>query len=126
MSVSSYEGRGLQGHLGPIMSNAEYFAVATYMFPSPANPEAAAEIVMGMTALQITETNRLHTEVTHVYCAYHNVNQEFKTLMINAFEDPYLNALSDEIVGYTNCTSPQFASHLLTCFDGLPYAPCYS
>jgi hypothetical protein len=31
----------------------------------------------------------------------------------DAFEDLYLNALSHEIVGYTNCTSLQLPSHIL-------------
>jgi hypothetical protein len=35
-------------------------------------------------------------------------------LLIEAFDDAYLNALSDEIVGYANCTSLQILTHLLT------------
>jgi hypothetical protein len=35
-------------------------------------------------------------------------------LLIEAFNDAYLNALSDEIVGYTTCTSLQILTHLLT------------
>jgi hypothetical protein len=67
-----------------------------------------------MTASHITETNRLHTNATRVYRTYHNIDQAFKKLIIDAFEDPYLNVLSNEIVGYANCTSLQFVSHLLT------------
>jgi hypothetical protein len=113
MSVSSYEGGGQPGHLGLIMTNDKYFAVATDVFPSPANLGAASIIVVGMTADQITETNRVHTKATRVYSTYHNMDQAFKNMCINAFEDPFLNALSDEIVGYVNCTSLRFVSHLL-------------
>jgi hypothetical protein len=35
-------------------------------------------------------------------------------LLIEAFDDAYLNALSDKIVGYANCTSLQILTHLLT------------
>jgi hypothetical protein len=49
-----------------------------------------------------------------VYHTYHNVDQAIKKLLIEAFDDAYLNALSDEIVGYTNCTSLQILTHLLT------------
>jgi hypothetical protein len=104
MSVSSYEGGGWHGHLGLIMTSAEYFAVTTDVFPPPANQGAAATIVTGMMAAQIIETNRLHTEAICVYRTYHNVDQAFQKLIINAFEDMYLNSLSDEIVGYANCT----------------------
>jgi hypothetical protein len=60
------------------------------------------------------ETTRLHREATQVYRTYHNVNQEIKKLLIEAFDDAYLNALSDDIVGYANCTSLQILTHLLT------------
>jgi hypothetical protein len=49
-----------------------------------------------------------------VYRTYNNVDQAIKKLLIEAFNDAYLNALSDEIIGYTNCTSLQILTHLLT------------
>jgi hypothetical protein len=114
MGVSSYEGGGRHSHLSIIMTIAEYFAVATNVLLPPNNPGPAATIAVGMTAVQISETARLHTNATRVYRTYHNVDQAFKKMIIDAFEDPYLNALSDEIFGYANCTSLQLLSHLLT------------
>jgi hypothetical protein len=70
--------------------------------------------VAGMTATVIAETTRLHQEATQVYRTYHNVDQAIKKLIIESFNDTYLNALSDEIVGYANCTSLQLLTHLLT------------
>jgi hypothetical protein len=113
MSVSSYESSVRHGHFGRIMTNAKYFTVATNVFLPPDNWGPAVTIVAGMTASQIDETTWLHTVVTCVYCTYHNVDQTFKKMIIIAFEDPYLNALSDEIVCYSNCTSLQLLSHLL-------------
>jgi hypothetical protein len=49
-----------------------------------------------------------------VYRTDHNVDQAIKKLIIESFNDVYLNALSDEIVGYANCTSLQLLTHLLT------------
>jgi hypothetical protein len=49
-----------------------------------------------------------------VYRTYHNVDQAIKKLIIESFNDAYRNALSDEIVGYANCTSLQLLTHLLT------------
>jgi hypothetical protein len=49
-----------------------------------------------------------------VYRTYHNVDQAIKKLITESFDDAYLNALSDEIVGYANCTSLQLLTHLLT------------
>jgi hypothetical protein len=67
-----------------------------------------------MTAAVIAETTRLHREATQVYHTYNNVDQAIKKLLIEAFNDAYLNALSDEIFGYANCTSLQILTHLLT------------
>jgi hypothetical protein len=41
------------------------------------------------------------------------VDQAFRKKNISAFEDLFLNAFSDEVVGYANCTSVQFVSHLM-------------
>jgi 3-deoxy-D-arabino-heptulosonate 7-phosphate (DAHP) synthase len=67
-----------------------------------------------MMEVHISEMAWLHTAETRLYCTYHNVYQALKKMLIDAFEDQYLNALSDEIVGYANCTSLQLLSHLLT------------
>jgi hypothetical protein len=55
MSVSSYEGGGRHGHLGIIMRNREYFAIAADVFLVPDDPGASPEVVVGMTAAVIAE-----------------------------------------------------------------------
>jgi hypothetical protein len=55
MSVSSYVGGGRHVHLGIIMTNEEYFAIASDVFPLPDNPGASPEVVAGMTAAVIVE-----------------------------------------------------------------------
>jgi hypothetical protein len=114
MSVASYVGGGRHGHLGIIMTNDEYFAIAVDVFPVPANPGPSAAVVAGMTAAVITETTRLHREATQVYRTYHNVDRAIKKLIIESFDDAYIDSLSDEIVGYANCRSLQLLTHLLT------------
>jgi hypothetical protein len=114
MSVASYEGGGRHGHLCIIMTNEEYFAVAVDVFPVPSNPGPSAAVVAGTKAEVIAETTQLPKEATHVYRTYHNVDQAIKKLIIEAFDDAYLNALSDEIVVYANCTSLQLLTQLLT------------
>jgi hypothetical protein len=116
MSIASYEGGGRNGHLGIIMINEEYFVIEVGVFPVPANPGPSAAVVADMTAAVIAETTRLHREATQVYHTYHNVDQAIKKLIIESFDDAYLNALSDKIVGYANCTSLQLLTHLLTYF----------
>jgi hypothetical protein len=75
------------------------------VFTVPANPGTLAAVVAGMTAAVIAEMTRLHREATHVYRTNHNVDQAIKKLIIESFNNAYINALSGEIVGYANCTS---------------------
>jgi hypothetical protein len=95
------------------MTNEEYFAIAADVFQVPNNPGTSAEVVAGMAAAVIAEMTRLHLEATQVYRTYHNVGQATKKLMIKAFDDAYRNALSNEVVGYANCTALQLLTHLL-------------
>jgi hypothetical protein len=60
MRITSYEGGGRHGHLGIIMTNEEYFAVAVDVFPVPKNPGPPAVVVVGMTAAVIAETTQRH------------------------------------------------------------------
>jgi hypothetical protein len=73
--------------------------------------------VVGATVDQKTEINQIHTEATRIHRTNHNVDQAFKQMIIDTFEDPFLNTPSDEIVGCANCTSLQFVSHRLTYYD---------
>jgi hypothetical protein len=66
MSVASYEGGGRHGHLGIIMTNEKYFAIAVDVFPVPNNPGPSAAVVAGMAAAVNVETTRLHKEATQV------------------------------------------------------------
>jgi hypothetical protein len=66
MRVASYKGGGRHVHLGIIMTNEEYFAVAVDVFPVPNNPGPSAAFVAGMTAAVVAETTRLHKEATQV------------------------------------------------------------
>jgi hypothetical protein len=114
MSVSSYVCGGRHGHLGIIMTNEEYFAIAANVFPVPDNPGASPEVVVGMTAAVIAELTQIHREATQVYRTYHNVDQAIKKLILEAFDDAYFNALLDKVVGDANCTSLDLLTHLLT------------
>jgi hypothetical protein len=84
------------------------------VFLPPDNLGLGAAIVTGMMAVHISEMAWLHTDATRVYRTYHNVDQAFKKMIIDTFEDPYLNALSDEAFGYANCTSLQLLFQLFT------------
>jgi hypothetical protein len=67
-----------------------------------------------MMAAVISELARLHREATQVYRTYHNVDQAINKLILEDFEEAYLNALSDEVVGYASCMSLDLLTNLLT------------
>jgi hypothetical protein len=96
------------------MTNDAYFSVATDVFTAPENPGAISVNPDNSTEARIAEANRAHTEATHIYGTYNNVDQAFKKLVIDAFEDQFLNALSEEVVGYANRTSIDLLTRLLT------------
>jgi hypothetical protein len=52
-----------------------------------------------------------------VYCIYHNIDQAIKKLIIESFNNVYLNALSNKILSYANYTSLQLLTHLLTYYS---------
>jgi hypothetical protein len=66
MSVASCEGGGRHRHLGIIMTNEEYFAIAVDVFPVTNNPGPSAAVVAGMTAAVITTIQRGNTSVPHI------------------------------------------------------------
>jgi hypothetical protein len=114
MSVSSYVGGVRHGHLGIITTNEEYFAIAADIFPVPNNLGASPEVLVDTTAAVIAELTWLDREATQVYHTYHNVDQEIKNMILEAFDDAYLNSLSNEVVGCANCTSLDLLTHLIT------------
>jgi hypothetical protein len=120
MSVSSYVGGGRHGHLGIIITQEEYFAIAANFFTVPNSPGASAEVVEVIMATVIAETTRIHREATQVYRTYHNVEHAINKLTVEAFDDAYLNALSYEIMGYANCASLQLLTHILTYHTNQP------
>jgi hypothetical protein len=117
MIVSSYVGGGRHGHLGIIMMNEEYFAIAANVFMVTDTPGASLKVVVSMMAAVIAESTRLHREATQVYRTYHNVYQAIKKLILENFDDAYLNALSNEVVGYANRTSLDLLTHLSTLYN---------
>jgi hypothetical protein len=70
MSVYSYEGGSLHGPLGIILMKDDCFVVATDVFPAAANPGGMATILVGVMAVQITEsklvTCRGHAYISHI------------------------------------------------------------
>jgi hypothetical protein len=87
------------------MTNEDYLDVGVDVFPIPNSPGPSSAVVTGTTTAVIAETPQLHKDATQLYLTYNNVDQAIKKLIIESFDDACRNALSDNIVGYTNFTS---------------------
>jgi hypothetical protein len=66
MNVLSYKGGGRHDHLGQIMTDDEYFALATDVFTAPDNPGATPVHPDNTTAARIAEANRAHTDAIRI------------------------------------------------------------
>ena len=64
---------GTLGHLGLLLTAAEYATVSNTLFARPANPGLPANIPQGATAAQIGYLVQTHQVLKHTYDTYANV-----------------------------------------------------
>jgi hypothetical protein len=64
-----------------------YLALITDVFTALDNPGPTPVYPDNATEARIAEGNRAHTEAIRVYRTYHNVDQTFKKLTIEALEN---------------------------------------
>jgi hypothetical protein len=67
------------------MTNDKCFALSMDVLTAPDNPGATPLHPENATAARIAEANRAYTESIRLYHTYHNVDQAFKKLIIEAF-----------------------------------------
>ena len=116
-AVPTSLGGGNHGHLGAVMTAAQYTAatggaaaaVAAYNAPNrPANPQfhGTAAVVAGQ---QATYTREKETYLTHTA-----LTRQIKSQLITAINPVYIAALAHEQTGYANVMIPQILDHLET------------
>ena len=114
-SISSQRGAGTHGYLGIVLSDAVYATIANAAFDVPVFPGLHPDVIQGSAAV-IAEHVREHKENTREWREYQNVHSALKQQLINSIDDVYLSALSDEYVGYSNCTLRELLTYLFTTY----------
>ncbi len=113
-SVPTTLGGGLLGHLGLLLTPAEYATVTNAQFMFPVNPGLGAEVPQTSTAAQTGHLVRTHQALKHTYDTCVNVETALKQQIIHAVENAFISALENEHTGYNAVTAKQIMDHLFT------------
>jgi hypothetical protein len=112
ISVHSFGGGGLNGHLALTITPAAYLAIAGVPFvPPDAPPSEPVFPNDAPTSAQITEANRLLLVRQKTFRLYHDVDKALISKILAAMPAIYLNAINDPQSGFSRVTRLQ----LLAC-----------
>ena len=115
ISVHSYEGGGLNGHLTLTVTPAVYLQIAGVPFVPPSAPTTEPLFLNDApTAAQISEAHRLPLSHQKTFRLYHDVDKALVRQIIAATPTIYLNALNDRLFGFSRVTCLQMLTHLRT------------
>jgi hypothetical protein len=84
LEQKTHLGGGRHGYLALLLSPAAYLAIANVAFIKPQHPGPNPVHILGATTAQITESNRAHAAALVQYNAYHTVEQQLKTMVLEA------------------------------------------
>jgi hypothetical protein len=112
------------GHLGLIVSDADYSNIAPPTAESPTfwvTPNASGRAPAGTdgTAAQLSAAHHLWEEDVHTYRTCTSVQQALKKQIIGVFEPMYLEILNDNMVGYTNISARDMLDHLFETYGNV-------
>lgn len=119
MSVHSYQGGGLHGHLTLTMQPAAYLAISNVAFPAPAVPPLTPTIPAGAVQALIGEVVRQHTEDVRAFRLYHDTDKALVRAILAATPGTYVVSLSDPDFGYANVTTLEVLTHLHSTYGTL-------
>jgi hypothetical protein len=112
ISIPSIAGAGSHGHLGIIMTQVEYAAIATSPWVEPYNTNAVPIIPPGTTVVDAAQITRMHAECRRIYTNCINVDQALKNLILEAYDNMYTSQLEDYILQYANRSALEIIMHL--------------
>jgi hypothetical protein len=114
MNIQSYDGGGNHGHLGLVMTRAEYImhtpGVAAYA--RPLKPTATATIPSDVTAVAAQNLVLAHAEEMRAYRLANNVDKACCKSILDVLDDKFLAARADPVVRYANETALTLITHL--------------
>jgi hypothetical protein len=111
-------GGGALGHLGLIVSEAEYAIIARTGDNGPTvctNPTAPGRA----TAAQLSAARHSWEETVLTYHTFNTVQKALKKQIITVFEPMYLDILNDDMVGFANITTREMFDHLCLAYGNI-------
>ena len=116
ISIDSDRGGGEHGHLGLLMTAADYATYSATAFVAPVYPEATATIPDDATSQEISRLRDEHKANLTEWRTHHYLNKVLKAQIMGAFETNYYHDLIDPLTGHINKTPWEIMQHLFTIF----------
>jgi hypothetical protein len=98
------------GHLGALMSDATYLALAGNAFDVPVHPGALAALTG--TAVNNAEATRVHTAAVAAAVCYQKAMKELSDLIRAALGIQYIAILADPVLGFGNVSPRSILQHV--------------
>jgi hypothetical protein len=114
LEQKTHLGGGRHGYLALLLSPAAYLVISNVAFIEPVHPGPNPVHQPGSTAAQITETNRSYAAAVIQYTAYHTVEQQLKTMLLEAVPSTFTQILEDQQFGYALVSTYTILNHLDT------------
>jgi hypothetical protein len=119
MGITSERGGGAHGHLGLVMTAAEYLIIANQAYVHPVHP--GVNPLPGLTAPQITENNRIHAAAITEFKTYRETEATLKRMLLQAVPSTYTEELQDHQLGYAKVTTKDILAHLDTTYGTVSF-----
>jgi hypothetical protein len=115
--TDTHLGGGTLGHLGLIISDADYSNIAPPTAGEPTfwetpNAPGRAPATTDGTAAQLSAARHVWEEDVQTYRTCTSVQQALKKQIISVFEPMYLEILNDNMVGYASISARDMLDHL--------------
>ena len=108
-------GGGNHGHLGLVLKDARYLAIAGVVFNRPNYPGVYDVNIAGNAANAVrARAEAEHRALIQQYEVFKGVEKRLKNLIVEAVDEDYLEGIKDDIVGYINVTPLEMIQHLQT------------
>jgi hypothetical protein len=107
-------GGGRHGYLALLLTPAAYLLLTQTPFVEPLHPGNNPIHAPAATTAQITETNRAYAAGLVQYTDYHTVEQQLKSMLLEAVPSTFIQLLEDQQFGFAMVTTRELLTHLDT------------
>jgi hypothetical protein len=116
LKQKTHLGGGRHGCLALLLSPAAYLVLANEAFEEPIHPGSNPTHLPGATSAQITEANRAYAVANVQHSTYHTVEQQLKTMLLEAVPSTFVQILEDKQFGYALVSTLKILNHIDTIY----------